>query len=524
MVADARRRRLNRIARQGRVSELIGRYVVADAQMSLYRSRSYIKTVDETIPDYEFWDRLRRGKAFGYTLGGLFARRIESIFAGWTLGRGVTVELAEKSESDNPDDPRNYTNGLLADFISKNLTLLLTTEMDKLGLGDQYIVVNADGSLSVASPDTVTIKRDPFDYRTVVSITITTKLDGVTIVDEYRADGRTVTIKRGEDVASVQEFQNLIGRIPVIHLANGMTGNEVYGHSIHEELKALYDQYDDLIYKQLDGAKLLGNPLLAFVGMEDISAVRNANQPASNDTYIDKDGNQAERPQLNIDTNAVLIVGKGGDAKFVAPPTGFTADTQQSLKTLFLLLLDHTGIPEFIWGNELSGSHATAEVQLTQWVRDIEARRKQDECWLLELCEIWLATTAIIDPQVVVDDLKAEWPELVDEDEKTRLLYVQYAHDAGLLTAKTALSILDLVDDPTEETKEAEAERQAKQDAMFPDGTSASFQNQLGQDAGSQPNDQVQQMDDTQYPVVHEYTFLLDAVRELRNALLEVAA
>lgn len=473
-----KRRPRNRIAQQGQVSELIGRYVVADAQMTLYRSRSYIKTVDETIPDYEFWDRLRRGKATGYSLGGLFARRIESIFAGWTLGRGVTVELTEQGNPDDSNDPRNYTDGLLADFINQNLTCLLCCEMDKLGLGDQYIIVNADGSLSVASPDTVTVKRDPFDYRTVVSVTITTKLDGVVIIDEYRIDGRTVTTERG-DQTSVQEFQNLIGRIPVVHLANGMTGNEVYGHSIHEQLKVLYDQYDDLTYKQLDGAKLLGNPLLAFVGMEDIRAVQNANQPASNDTYIDKDGNETERPQLNIDTNAVLLVGKGGDAKFVSPPTGFTTDTSQALKTLFLLLLDHTGIPEFIWGNELSSSRSTAEVQLTQWVRDIEARRKQDEVWLLELCEIWLATVAITDPQVVVDDLAATWPALLEEDEKTRLLYVQYAHDAGLLTAATALAILDLVDDPAEETRAAQAERDARQAAIFPDGTSADFQSRL---------------------------------------------
>ena len=83
------------------VSELIGRYVAGDAQMTLFRSRSWVKTVDETIPDYEFYDRLRRGKAKGYTLGGLFAKRIERVIASWVLGGGVVVELYERQGEDH---------------------------------------------------------------------------------------------------------------------------------------------------------------------------------------------------------------------------------------------------------------------------------------------------------------------------------------------------------------------------------------------------------------------------------------
>lgn len=481
-----RRRKAQRTRINGNqpVAEIIGRAVTGNAQMSVFRSRAAITTVDQTIPDYAFYDLLRRGKQPGYKLGALFAKRIEHIFAGWTLGRGVDIKLEESGNADDENDPRNYTDGQLADFINANHSLLMTTEEDKYGLGDQYIVVNADGTLSVPSPDTVEVERDLFDYRRVVKVTITTKFKDVVITDEYRADGRTVTIKRGEQEI-VQQFQNLTGRIPIIHLAHGMSGNETNGHSIHEDLLALYDQYDDVLFKQLDGAKLLGNPLLAFVGMENLAAVMDANQPATTETYIDMAGNEVNRPQLNIDRNSILLVGKGGDAKFVSPPVGFTADTQQALKTLFLLLLDRTGIPEFIWGNEMSSARASSDTQMVQWSHDIEGLQKANERWLLELCDIWLLTAALTDPQLVVDALAAQWPPLLDENEDMRLKAVDLARRNNLLTDKTTLELLPLpVDDPETEVADAASEATARADQA-----QARIEAQAKVQANRQPND-----------------------------------
>lgn len=507
--------RINNAMRPTVVKELIGRWVYGDAQISLFRSRSYVKTVDETIPNYEFWDKLRRGKAKGYSLGGLFAKRIERIFASWIIGQELAVSLAEAGDPDNENDARNYTDERLSDFINANYPLLLDILANKMGLGDQYIIINVDGTLSVPSPDTVTCRRNPLDYRTVEAWIITTRLDAFTITDEYRLDGRTVTVMQGDRIVGVQNFDNLIDRIPVVHLAHGMSGNEVYGHPIHEELKPLYDQYDDLIYKQLDGAKLLGNPLLAFVGMEDITAVQNANEPATTSTYTDKDGATVNRPQLNIDSNAVLLVGKGGDAKFVAPPTGFTEDTKQALKTLFLLLLDHTGIPEFIWGNELSGSHATAQVQMQQWVLDIKGMRKHEERWLLDLCDIWLMTARLTDSRLVVDALQVDWPELLEDNKEILLKYIDFAKLNNLIQDTTALDLLNLVDDSADEVQKAQAEADEKQQAMM-DQETAAFGQRLQTENKLQPAAEIVRTD------ISPSSTVIAAVRELRTALSQL--
>lgn len=483
------------------VSEIIGRGSLAVAQSTLYKSRARAVNIDETIPDYEFYDKLRHGKQPRYRLGGLFARRIESVFSSWVLGRGLDVMLKEAAPTDaGEENPIAYTNGRLSDFIEslfiaqddggdteETSSIISQVYKDHMGLGDQWVGVNIDGSLSVPSPDMVEVERDPLDYRHVTAVTITTKTTKATIEDKYTAVDRTITIKmrnpKGDTTERSATFPNLIGRIPWVHFAYGRSANETNGHPIHESLLELYDQYDAVIYKTIDGAKLLGNPILAFQGMEDINAVLDANKPATYDTYYDKDGNEVTHTQLDIDENSIILLGKGGSAGFVSPPVGFSQDTRDTLKSLFLLLLDHTGIPEFIWGNEISSGRSSSETQLTQWVRDIESRQKIATGPVLKLCMIWLQVQALTDPKIVLDKLTAVWPPLLGEDEEEQRKRVELAMKESLLTDETALTLLNLVDDPAEEVKKAKEEADARREEMFPGGTTAAFQNRLMQDS-----------------------------------------
>ena len=488
-----------------RVSEMIGRYVVATAQATLYKFRSYAKTVDATVPDYEFYDKLRRGKATGYTLGGLFCRAIENKFSTWVLGGGLTVAL--RDDEAYSEDALEHTNTRLAEFVGGLLdagmdddterpdyddesgALAMTVYQDALGLGDQYIIVNTDGTLSVPSPDTVTVERDKFDYRQVLAVEIQTRTaDSLTVLDRYEPTRRTVTVKKGAQIQSEETFQNLIGRIPVVHLAHGRSGNETNGHSIHEDLLPLLSEYDDVAYKQLDGAKLLGNPIPVFENLEDINATIEANDPAEAETYTDRDGNTATRAQVNLDQNSIFFLGKGGRATMLAPPVGFTEDTSNALRTLFLLLLRSTGIPEFVWGGELTSSRSTAEIQLQQWAKDIEARQGDAGGWLVKLCGIWLQMQALTDPQVVVGILKVEWPDLIPEDEETTLRRLDFALDNSLIRRVTALELLHIVDDAQAEADLAQGEADERREEMFPD--EAGFQLGIGEDGGREDGEE----------------------------------
>lgn len=472
-------------AAQQPVAEMIGRSTVGNAQASIYRARNAVRTVDETVPDYAYWDQLRRCKLAGYKLGGLFAKRIEQVLASWIFGEGVTVTLNKDIAETYPEDAVEYTNEQLKNFIGGLLdsgqdnegddpdldeqggATLLTLYKDTLGLGDQYPIVNADGSISIPSPDTVEVVRDELDYRKVLAIRITTKLEKVTIIDEYRADGRTVTyriLRDGKIIETVETYANLIGRITVVHVAHARSGNETNGHSIHEELRPLYDQYDDVLEKMLDGAKLLGNPFLAFTGLTNLAAVIDLNQPVTQEQYVDAGGNIVDRPAMNIDRNSVFAIGEGGDAKFVAPPVGFTEDTKATLNVLFWLLFEHLGIPESVWGGELSSARATSETQLTQFVKELRGWQADNGGWVVKLCKIWLQFKALTDPRVIVDKLTAEWPAAVGEDKTILLQFLKLAHDAGLVTPETMLRLMELVDDPKDEVEKGQAEAQKRAD------------------------------------------------------------
>lgn len=473
------------IAGESYTQEIIGRYVAGNTQLSVIKSKARLKTVDETVPDYAWLDKLRRSKAVGYSLSSLFCRRIERVYSSWTLALGVTVRLKDRADDlDDPDDPRNHTDAELAGFIASLLESpedmgddidreggrLQSILEDTYGLGDQYVIINPDCTISVPSPDTVEEIRSDIDYREILADVVTSKSNKLTVTDSYTKRARTITVKEDGKQINLEVFPNLIGRIPVVHLANDRSSNETNGRSVHEALRALYDQYDDVFYKMLDGVKILGNPLLVFEGMDDIDAVINANDPNTQETYpAATDGSTTERTQITIDQNAVILIGKGGSVKFAAPPVGFTTDTMQALKALFLLLLDHTGIPEFIWGNELTSSRSSAEVQLTQFTRDIASRQQQISGALNKLCTIWLQCRSLTDPNIIVDTLEVKWPKLITDDKETLLKVVQFAKDRGLLTARTALMLLELVDDPGIETSEAEEEfdeRQAKSAAL----------------------------------------------------------
>ena len=438
------------------IRQIIGRTPQFEFEIMRTGSRPY--TLDWTRMDYNFYDLLRHGKAVGYSLGSLFAKRIESIFASWIFGSGVVVKT---------ERAHDYTDKKLAEFITRILDDgLMQVYEDSMGLGDQWIIVNADGTLSIPSPDTVDVTTDPTDYRKVIQVKVTTKDKTVVVEDSYFVDMRIVTVtNRLTNQTATEIFVNFFDEIPVVHVPYARGRNEIYGRSVHEQLLNLYSQYDDIIYKQIDGAKLLGNPIPTFTGLEDPNAVQVANAPTQEDTFVDKDGTTVTRKQFELDQNSVMFVGAGGDFKFVGPFVGFSADTRNALKSLFLLLLDHTGIPEFLWGNELSSGKASSETQLTQWIHDITGKQHTCSAWIRDLARLYLKAVKLTDRRVVVDELVVHWPPLTIPDQNMLLKRIEFARHTNLITDETALKLLRLVEDPAREAAAARQEAEERAEA-----------------------------------------------------------
>jgi len=447
------------------VKEIIGR--VSWQMTNIYASlRSYL-SLDTTQTDYAWWDKFRRGKQAGFEFAGLFAKPISEIIASWVLGSTIEPRLIEADE---------YTDNLLKTFFKRVHGKLMTIVIDLYGLGDQYIIVNPDGSLSVPSPELVEVEYDPLDYRKMMKVTINSRLPDAQVTDVYTESERVVTIKwTGKDNTSRADeryvFANLIGRIPIVHLANDRSGNETNGRPIYEALFKLYDRYNNLIEKMIDGAELMGNPIPVFEGVEDIDETIMANQTSPVDIFENELGAEEERVQIDFDQLPAIFVGRGGRFVFASPGNGFTDDIRNTLRSLFILVMEHTRIPEAVWGLELSSARATAQEQMKTFYMFILQKRLQlqglgadddlqveAEGGLLELCDIWLRMKALTDRKVKVAPVMLKWSELAQEEAELVFQKNESAHNKGVITDETYLDNLGIVEDPQQEIEDAGAQ------------------------------------------------------------------
>lgn len=482
-------------SRGRRVSEIIGRVAVTTLRILGAR-----KTVDETNPDYAFWDEFRHGKKAGYELSSLLAKPATEIMASWV----GTPDKVTVSETPPPSDPTPgpsplhregdsaYTNELLKRFMGRVRGTLERLFVDLFGLGEQFIVINPDGSISIPSPDTVDPEHDPVDYRKLVKVTIRTKLDGVDVTDQYRLDGRTITIKNtGREPLETAfgvvparetltaEFENLIGRLPVVHFANDRGVNETRGRPMYAALITLFGWYNDLLVRALKGANRLSNPVLALFKLSDVDQVQEDNSHDIGETYQDEDGSIRNRDRLAIDDeDPVLLLGEGADAKYVSPGTGFTTDIRNMLKSLYLLFMEHLHLPDVVMGFELSSARASAAEQIKTFFAHIRGRRTQlegegtDDLLMVEargglmaVIDIWLRMKQLTDPKVVVGPVTMTWPELDEADETMRFNWVKYLYDQGILTDETLAQLSGHVEDVEGEIARA---REQQADAREP--------------------------------------------------------
>lgn len=469
------------------VQEIIGRSTGAN---NYWYSNRFVYTVDRTRHDYRFWDEFRNGLAVGYELVGSWGRPATRIKSVYVLGDAPTYVLqdteTDEDEADGTEDTSDneeesaeaHTNSAIAQFVSAHHSDLLTMYDDMLGLGDQWVFINPDGSLTIPSPDTITPKYDPTNPKRLVEVEIRTSDLGTIIYDTYRADGRTLRIQRGSPEATViYHYDNPIGRLPVVQFSNNRHGNELFGRADYEALLPVFNHTDDLILKQLQGARVMGNPIPTVSGLENIPATISANAAPTNLQYVDPPGQTVSAPQFKFDTDGIFLVGKGGDFKLVSPVVGFSKDMRDTVHQMFTLVLQHMGIPEILWGAVVEGTRASAEMQIPPFVRMINACRAQLDGTgateqhppmggLFEVIDIWLRGRALTDPNIVVGPLQSLWPSVSEADIQTRLQSVIYARGQNWVSSEEGLALLNLVTDPATSVQKAKEEADALAAAM----------------------------------------------------------
>jgi len=443
------------------IAEIIGRSADAFAARFGSASRQRSDSVDLTRLDYGFFDRLYRGQEPGYQISGLLSRPVIKAITTFTIGEPPAIRSANK-----------YMQTVTNTWLQAMAGRIIQGVEDSLRLGDGYWYVDPNGRLITISPDRVEVNVDPLAVWKTNSITVesvvTQDNQKQVVQEEWFADSR---VQRTKSLGATtwdasRRLPNPYGIIPIVHLPNDHGSNEVYGHAETEAIVVAQKRYEEILNYAISGNRMMGRPTPVIEGLENLQKFL--------ETFGEKDP-QTGKVQINFNPDRMMIVGKGGKFNF-AQPGAFVGESKILLELLYWLIAQHTRVPEFVWGLAIASSKASAETQMPPFLQLVTEKRTQlegiagdadmkrpSEGGLHQLIEVYWRVRSAFDRKVDARaDKEIDFPLLDKQDGELTLKQVALALERGLITKETALSLLELVDDPAAESKKAELERQQR--------------------------------------------------------------
>ncbi|MEO1443679.1 MAG: hypothetical protein AAFV33_24980, partial [Chloroflexota bacterium] len=323
-----------------------------------------------------------------------------------------------------------------------------------IGLGDCYIVLNGDGSLTVVPPNVVTHIVDPTDFSKVIGYRIVERYTNplnanvMTVEDQYYADRRERITYTPGGTQETQTFENPLGLIPVVQVSNNTGADELYGRPEGEAALKVLEWYNEIMVAGLQGNIRQGRPTPVVEGMTPDQIDFLMDTQGVSRQYVDDEGEVQTHKVIYFDSDQFMAV--SGTFKY-AQPGAFAGETEKFAGLLFYLLLQHTEIPEFIWGNAISSSKASAESQLPAFAAFIEAKQTAMLKWVNELLTLAVTWHSIFDAGVLMDDVvSVGFAPLTGQDGKLTLDAIALGLRERLLDRETALQLMPLdVDNPS---------------------------------------------------------------------------
>lgn len=432
--------------------------VVTKRIRSLWRQPTH----DWGRSDYAWWRKAYYGRARGLELSGLLIKPIISKIAAWSLGRAPEW----RCENDASQEA-------LTGWWDEHHPQVLQGYRAVLKQGDTFVVVNADLSLTIVQPDSVDPIVADDDYSRIVGWRVTQVLDHptetrrMTVVDEYYLDRRVRRVEMDGRATQETVYPNLLGRLPVVHIANAPQDGETFGHAEAEGLVEVLHRYGEVFEAAIEGNITQGRPTphINFETESDLNKFWDVYGATESQPL--PDGTQQRVTSLAVDLSQVLTTsGATFDYKSPAP---FTEDTGRLLEILFYLILEHAELPEFVMGNAIASSKASAETQMPVFEKFIEGKRGEIAGWLTEIAEIVLGYLSLTEPGVVVETPTIQWQKLT-QDGRLTLDTLMWAYTEGLLDRRTALLLAPIdVGSPDEVLDAAEKERQEREASFAPE-------------------------------------------------------
>lgn len=468
----------------GRITEFFStasNEIISRARVITRRFRSTFRqpSNDWGRSDYAFWRRAYYGRAAGLELSGLLIKPLVNKISAWTLGRAPSWKCeSERSQK------------ALTKWWSDHHPEILRAWRSALKQADGVVVVNADLTLTLVAPDLVDPIVADDDYGNIIGWRVTQTLEHpestqrMVVIDEYFVERRIHSVEVNGISRSSQVFPNLIGRLPIVVIANHPDDGETFGHAEAEALIPLFHRYGEVLDAAIEGNILQGRPtpVISFGTIQDQDKFWELY--GENERRTLPDGTTETTPVLNVDLSQVLTITNGEfDYK---TPGNFTDDVAKLLEIMFLIYGEHIEIPEFVLGMAIASSKASAETQMPVFEKFIEMYQGEMSKWLKEIATIVLLYQSLIEPGVAAETPGLQWKKLT-QDGRLTLDTITWALAEGLLDDRTALVLAPVevedLDDVLAKAKEERAAREAKamaqqqQEAQFDQDLAAEIEN-----------------------------------------------
>jgi len=465
----------------GRITELyydISRDITRQFSVMTRRTSSILRspTYSWGRADYKFWTRAYYCKVMGLEVSGLFIRPIVHKIPAWVLGSLPTFLYKSKTKKKRVEE-----------WFALHHEDLLRVYEGSLKHGDSFFVINSDLSITILPPDCVDPIVDEKDFSKRIGWRVRQVFphpdDGarkMIITDEYYVDRRVHTEEFSYGTPRRTTYANLIGIIPIVHVPNHPGEGEEFGHPEAEALLELLHRYGQILEASVEGNILQGRPtpVIAFNTVQDLNAFwkRYGNKTANRLP----DGSVKESETIAIDMSDVLTL--SGATFSYESPGSFAQDAERILGLLFYLILEHLEIPEFVLGNAIEGSKASAETQMPVFEVFIGARQKGCTPWILNTARIVAAYQSFVNIGEGNEDPQLQWNKLT-QNGRMVMDAVAWAFGESLLDEETALVLLPLdIENPKEVLK------QAKKDSMKREELAAAkMENELKMQAANAP-------------------------------------
>lgn len=411
---------------------------------------------------YGFWDRARRGKAQGLEMSGLLLKPLNSKLSSWVMGQPPTFKLKNKQAEEK-----------LNEWWSTHQAQILSVYEESLALGDYYLVMNADRSVTVVPPNVVSPLVDETNFGRITGWVIEEKYPhptqpgrSMTIRDEYTATRRIRTARVNGATLRTEVFPNPTGRIPVIHVPNAKAGDETFGRPEGEALVTLLQKYGEVLEAATEGNIKQGRPTPTIEGFTDNQSLNTFwEHNAKRETHELSDGTTQVEEYIEFDSDKVMTLSGGGTFNYKSPQP-FIGETERLLQLFYYLYLEHIELPEWVLGSAIASSHASAETQVEPLVKFVEKKRTVAEGWIRELALLALALIGVVEvgAQTLADDMEIRWADLTNKDGALTLSTITWALEQGLIDQETALRLMPVeVENPQETLAKARKEKEERQ-------------------------------------------------------------